>query len=375
MLRPSRRKRIPRRSSSCCTVGAAGAFGVFDLECATRFRFIVGLLRNGNGLRRLADLDAERSIGGGNAEVLVAEATDQIEGLLRRFLLREPQRVLLHLRFDRGPHVSRSAKEAVRGHGAVDALMRPLEIVVLHEQRDALLAILEVCEHRLAQELLPQRLPEPLDLPERLRMLRSTLAVADAASTEKLLELGLAAPGGILPALVGQDLARLAVLGDATLQSLDHQARLLVVRHRPRHQVARVVVHECDDVHAVIATQLEREQVGLPELIWLRALEPPGRLRPRRLVRLRFEQPGFVQDAPHRRLGHAQSLEAREYVPNAAGAPFGMFDSCCDHLGHGRGGGAPVRSRSGSRRPALADAKCIRAPRVEQLLELLHGPQ
>jgi hypothetical protein len=41
-------------------------------------------------LSRIADLYAKRTAGGCNAEVLVAQATYEIERLLRWFLLREP---------------------------------------------------------------------------------------------------------------------------------------------------------------------------------------------------------------------------------------------------------------------------------------------
>ncbi len=275
-------------------------------------------------MRCVADLDAKRASAGGNAEVLVAETADQIKRLLRRLLLRHPQCVGLHLGFDRRAHVRCRAKVAIRRHRTLDALMRTLEVVVLDEERETPQAVREVGEHRLTEKLFPQRLPEALDLAERLRMLRSTLAVRDAVPTQQLLKLRLAPPRRVLPALIGQHLLRLSVLGDAALERFDHQTRFLVMRHRPRHDVARVVVHEAHQVHALMTAQLEGEEVALPELIRRRALEAP-----RRLLAWRFDlglrhQSCLVKNATHCRLRHAQTREPREHVANSARPPLGI---------------------------------------------------
>jgi hypothetical protein len=47
------------------------------------------LLGHRNRLSRVADLYAKRTSGGRDAEVLVAETTDEIEGFLRNLLLCE----------------------------------------------------------------------------------------------------------------------------------------------------------------------------------------------------------------------------------------------------------------------------------------------
>ena len=213
----------------------------------------------------------------------------------------------------------------------VDALVRALEVVVLDEERHPAQAVREVREHRLAQKLVPQRLPEALDLAQRLGMLRPALAVRDAVPAQQLLELRRATPGRVLPALVGQHLARLTVLGDAALERFDDQARLLVVRHRPRHEVPRAVVHEANQVHTLMPPQLEREDVRLPELVRLCAFEAALRLvTPLHLGRL-SQQAGLVQDPPHRRLRDAEALEAREHVADAARAPLRGCSARCDH--------------------------------------------
>jgi hypothetical protein len=283
-------------------------------------------------LGRIADLYAERTAGGCDAEILVTQATDQIKRLLRRLLLCESKRVGFDLGLDGGADMRRRTKEAVRGHQTLDALMRPLEVVVLDEELDPPKTVREVSEHRLGQKFLPQRLPEAFDLAERLRMLRPALAVRDATTTQQLLKLRRAAPRRVLPALVRQHLARLAVLRDAALERLDDQAPLLVMRHRPRHQVPRVVVHEAREIHALVTAQLEGEDVALPELVRLGAFEATRRLVTRLPLRVFDQQALLVQDASHRRLRHTQTLEAREHVANAPRAPLRVGCPCRNDL-------------------------------------------
>jgi hypothetical protein len=367
--------KIENRSSICLRFGSRRARRVVVLieELPRDVRFIVVLLGHRDGLGRVADLDAQRAAGGGDAEVLIAEAADEVEGFVWLLLLREAERVRSHLRLDGSAHVRRRAEEAVRRDEPVEALMRALEVVVLDEQRDAPQAIGEVGEHRLAQEFVPQRLPEAFDLAERLRMLRPALAVADATALQQLLELGLAAPRDVLPALVGEHLARLAVLGDAALERVDHEARLVVVRHRPRHEVARVVVHEADEVDDLVTAQLELEDVALPELVRLRAFEATFRFVTRCGLVAFGDEPGLVQDAAHGRLGDAETGEAFEHGGDAARAPRRVRLAGRDHLGAHRRRRRPfgLRERA-ERRPNQRHAQRIDAAALEQRDELLH---
>lgn len=151
--------------------------------------------------------------------------------------------------------------------------MRTLKVVVLDEQRHAPLAVLEVREHRAREQLLPQRLPEALDLAAGLRVVRAALHVRDAVALELGLELGRPPPGGVLAALVGEDLTRCAVVGDAARQRLQHQCAPLVMRHRQAHQIATVIVEERRHVQPLVPTQEKREQVRLPQLVGLGTLE------------------------------------------------------------------------------------------------------
>lgn len=87
---------------------------------------------------------------------------------------------------------------------------------MLDVERHPPLAVRKIREHGSRQQLFPQRLPEALDLAAGLRMMRPALDMPDAMPLELGLELGGATPAGVLAALVGQDLARRAILGNAT---------------------------------------------------------------------------------------------------------------------------------------------------------------
>lgn len=145
----------------------------------------------------------------------IPQLAGEIERLPQGLLLRQAQRVLFNLRLDARAHRTGRPEEPVRGRRALKSLMRALEVVVLDEQRHSALAVLEVGEHRPREQLLPQRLPEPLDLPAGLRVMWPALHMCDAVALQLRLELRAPAPGGVLPPLIRQDLPRRTVLGNA----------------------------------------------------------------------------------------------------------------------------------------------------------------
>lgn len=195
--------------------------------------------------------------------------------------------------------------------------MRTLEVVVLDKQPDAPLAVLEVGEHRAGQQLLPQRLPEALDLAAGLRMMRPALHVPDAMALELGLELGGTTPAGVLPALIGQDLARHAILRDPARQGLQHQAAPLVVRQRQTHQVTRVIVQERRHVQPLVLPEQEREQVRLPQLVRLGTLEPVlARLGLGARLRPRCRQAFLTQYPPHGARRSAEPEVALQHIPD-----------------------------------------------------------
>jgi len=192
--------------------------------------------------------------------------------------------------------------------------VRTLEVVRVDEEHQPPLTVGKVSKDRPRQKLVPQRFPESLDFPERLRVLRPALDVSNALAPKLLLEFRAPPPCRVLPALVRQDFLRVAVGRDAAPERLHHQARPLMMRHRVRHHEARMVVHEADHVEPLVTAQEKREDVRLPELIRLRSLEAPGAvlvgLRRRACLR---HQPLLVQDPTHLCLTHPEALEARQH--------------------------------------------------------------
>jgi hypothetical protein len=158
-------------------------------------------------------------------------------------------------------------------------------------------------------------------------MVRAALHVGDAVALELLLERSRPPPGRVLPALVGQDLARGAIVGDPPRERLHHERALLVMRHHEAHEIARVVVYEGRHVHALLAAQEEREEIRLPQLVGLRALEPAWRgLRPApalRARRLRLDA-FLLEHPPYRRFRGPDPEEALHHIADATAARKGL---------------------------------------------------
>ena len=267
-----------------------------------------------------------------NRKVPIAEPPHEVEGFSRWLLERHAKRVVRDALLDRGAHVSRRAEESIRGHQALDALVRTLEVVRLHEEHEPPRAVVEVRKHRARQKLLPQRLPESLDLAERLRVLRPALDLADALPAKLLLEARLTAPRRVLTALVGEHLLGRAEVGNGARERFEHQRRALMMRESVRDEEPTVIVHEGREVETLVASEQKREDVRLPELIGRGALEAPRRM----LARFGASgclghQPLFVKDAAHLRLAHAERRKAREHVADATAAWCGVGAACREH--------------------------------------------
>jgi hypothetical protein len=268
----------------------------------------------------VSHLHAQAAAGRCDRQVPVAQTADQVEGLACRLLERQAPRVLGDALLDRLTHLRRRPEEAVGRHQALDALVRTLEVVRVHEESEASFAVREVGKHRPTQEFLPQCLPESLHLAQRLRMLRPALDVPNALPTKLLLEVRLPTPRRVLAPLVRQDLLRCPVRRDAAGQCLHHQHRPLMVRERPRHDEARVVIHEGCQVQPLVASEQKREDVRLPHLIGRRPLEATRPVLSLRGRLPRLDETRLVQDAAHLRLAHPQRLEARQHVADTARA-------------------------------------------------------
>jgi hypothetical protein len=288
--------------------------------------FIGLLLRQSNRLRLLGtQLHSQAATRGRDAQVLVSQPAHQVEGLARRLFERQPLGVLRDALLHGCSHLRRGTEEAIGRHEPLDALVRSLEVVSVDEEPEAPVAVSEVRKHRLAEKLLPERLPETLHLAQRLRVLRPALDVPDALTPELPLEVRLAPPRRVLASLVRQYLLRRAVSRDPARQRLEHQRPSLVVRQGMAHDESGVVVHEGCQVQPLVASQQEGEDVRLPHLVGSGPLEAPRRVLARRRRLGCLQQPLLVQDATHRRLAHAQALEASQHVTDAARAVLGVL--------------------------------------------------
>ena len=219
------------------------------------------LLRQGDGGLLAADPDLEPAAGGTDRKRALAKLPDQVKRWSRRLLARKPQRIRLHGRLDRGAHLRCGPEEAVGRGQSPERLVRTLEVVVLQEQPGAPLTVVKVGQHRARQPLLPQGLPEPLDLAAGLGMMRPAFDVMDALTPKLFLKARDPAPGGVLPPLIGQYLPRCPVVGNRTRQGFQHQLAPLVMRHHQAHHVAGIIIEKGRDVDTLMTPEQEREQV------------------------------------------------------------------------------------------------------------------
>jgi hypothetical protein len=206
---------------------------------------------------------------------LLAQAPHHVEGALRFPAEGELQDVLLEAPLDHSPEFRGDPEEAIGRAEAIQALVRAPMVVILHPEADPLAGRFEAVELGPLEELLPDRLPEALDLPQRHRMVGPALEVMDAILLELGLEAGGAPPAGELPALVGEQLLRDAVFRHGPAVDFEDVLRGLAAEHIEPHDVAGVIIEEADQI-GVLAAQAEGEDVGLPELVGCGALEAAG---------------------------------------------------------------------------------------------------
>lgn len=212
-------------------------------------------------MRAFVDVDLKTLSAARDRQPLIAELPDDVEGLSGRLFQGESQRVCRDRTLDLRADVRGGLEEAVCRHEPVERLVRSLEVVVRQVVQQSLLCIHRVGEDRAAEKLVPQGLPETLDLAERLWMLWPTPDVVNPHPRECFFEFRLAAPNGVLPSVIGQHFGWLAVRRDAVLEGLHHQRRLLMVRERVTDDEATVVVHEDAHVEPLRAAQPKREDV------------------------------------------------------------------------------------------------------------------
>lgn len=132
------------------------------------------------------------------------------------------QQVVFYARLDGLAQLAGDFKEAVRRAKPFDALMGPLVVVIFDPEFDPFPRRLEALELGAGKELLPDGLPEALNLAERHGMMGTALEVGDARLFEFGLEAGGAAPGGVLAAIVGEHLPGRIELAHGGAEDFQH---------------------------------------------------------------------------------------------------------------------------------------------------------
>lgn len=196
--------------------------------------------------------------------------------------------------------------------------MRALVVVAVDKQRKPSGAVFQIGKHRAGQKFVPQSLPEALDLPQRLRVVRPRLEMPHSLPAQLLLEFGRAPPARVLPPLIGQHLPGRIVLRHSFGKCFQYQCAPLMPRHRVSDDEARTVIEKGGQVDPLVAPQQESEDVRLPELVRLRPLEAGLRRRRPPHYRLLLHQPRLVQHPPHLRLADPDRLEADQHVADPA---------------------------------------------------------
>lgn len=175
-------------------------------------------------------------------------------------------------------------KEAVRRTEPAKALMGPLVVVILDPEADPGAGLFEIIELGAAEELTPNGAPEPLDLAQRHRVVRTGTDMGDAVLGQLHLETRLAAPGRILAAVVGEHFLGRSVFRHRPPIDLKNRLGRLAAEQFKADDVTRVIVHEGDQVR-VGPAQPEAKDVALPHLVGRGPLEKPG------LARIAFGPP------------------------------------------------------------------------------------
>ncbi|OGV84873.1 MAG: hypothetical protein A2340_16510 [Lentisphaerae bacterium RIFOXYB12_FULL_60_10] len=246
--------------------------------------------------------------------ILLTHPSHHIEWRLRP----TPQRQLLQVGFQtpfhRFTYLLLDREEPVRRTHPFDPLVRPLMVVVFQPVPNPFLGILEALEPGPLQELLPDRLPEPLDLSQRHRMMRRTSNMMDTVLRQFHLEPRFAPPGRILLAVVGQHLLGQTVIPHGPTIYFQHVLRCLGSKHPQSSQIPRIVVNEPDQVDG-LPIHPKGEDVALPHLVRGAPFEKPrlGRVPTDLLVRLGHHHLLAMQRLSHR-LG-ASRQEQRPLQP------------------------------------------------------------
>lgn len=175
------------------------------VEVIDKFLFLVLLI---------TDTEFEFALLGAQDDGLAVEPAHHVEGRLGFAAQGQLQEVVLNARFDGFAQLGLDLEEAIRRAETFDALMRSFVVVVFDPEFDALAGRLEALELGAGEELLPETLPEALDLAQGHGMVRPALEMGHPILFEFGFEAAGAAPGGVLATIVGEHLLGRGELAD-----------------------------------------------------------------------------------------------------------------------------------------------------------------
>jgi hypothetical protein len=202
-------------------------------------------------------------------------AAHHIKRQLRLAPKRHLKKVLLNALLDGLAQIGLYLEVPVCRAQAAQPLVRTLVVVILHPLTDTLLSVLETCELRSAQELHEDRLPEPLDLAKRHRVVRPRFDVVDSVFLQLRFKPAGPPPRRVLTPVVRQHLAGRVVLRYRSPVHLDHVLTRLAPEQVKASNIPRIIV-DISDQKGVPAAKTEREDVRLPKLVRGGPLEKPG---------------------------------------------------------------------------------------------------
>ena len=121
-------------------------------------------------------------------------------------------------------------------------------VVIVYPDRNPLLCVCKAVELSAQQELLQDRLPEPLDFTQRHRMMRAASDMFYPVFLQFALEGGRAPPVHLLAAVIGQHLFRDAVFSHCPAVGFKNVCRCLAPVKPQTGYIARVIVDKTDQV-------------------------------------------------------------------------------------------------------------------------------
>jgi hypothetical protein len=223
----------------------------------------------------IGDTEFELALLGAQDDRLAVHPPDHVEGGLGFAAQRQLQEIGLDAGLDGFAQFGLDGKETIRRTEAVEALVRPLVVVVFDPKLDAVPGVIEAAKLGADQVVLPDGGPKPFNLAEGHRMMRAGFDVGHAILLELGGEAAGAAPGDVLAAVVGEHLAGRFELGDGGAIDLDDRLGGGAAEQVGADDVPGMVIEEGDEV-GVAAAQPEGEDVRLPHLVGRGALEETG---------------------------------------------------------------------------------------------------